>query len=44
MNILRLVGMSIVMVLAVGFMIYLNLKRRGTNYLSVLTRMMTNYL
>ena len=44
LNILRLVGIGLCLVAALAVMIILNLKRRGTNYLAVLTRMMTNYM
>src|SRR3569833_469357 len=44
LNILRLVGLGLIMFVAVGFLIVINLRRKGTNYLSVLSRIMTNYL
>ena len=41
---MRIVGISLVLVLVVALLIALNLRRKGTNYLAVLSRMMTNYL
>eukprot|EP00347_Sterkiella_histriomuscorum_P014799 403359479 len=44
LNILRLVGIGLCLILALSVLILLNLRRRGTNYLAVLTRMLTNYM